>query len=40
MRAGPGNYRGLLFGLKLRLDAEGIAIPCPRRELHLFEENK
>ncbi len=39
-----GNYWALLFDLnkaaKLRLDAEGISIPFPQRDVHLFEENK
>jgi len=30
----------LRFGLERRLDAEGITIPFPRRELHLFAEKK
>jgi len=39
--AGAGDYWGLLFDLnkavKLRLDAEGITIPFPQRDVHLFE---
>ena len=42
--AKPGDYWGLLFDLnkavKLRLDAEGISIPFPQRDVHLFEEKK
>jgi small conductance mechanosensitive channel len=38
------NYWGLLFDLnkavKQRLDAEGITIPFPQRDVHLFEEKK
>ncbi len=40
--ADPGDYWSLLFDLnkaaKLRLDAEGISIPFPQRDVHLFEE--
>ena len=40
--AAPGDYWGLLFDLnkaaKQRLDAEGITIPFPQRDVHLFEE--
>ncbi len=40
--AGAGDYWGLLFDLnkavKLRLDAEGISIPFPQRDVHLFED--
>ncbi len=39
-----GDYWGLLFDLnkavKQRLDAEGISIPFPQRDVHLFEEKK
>jgi small conductance mechanosensitive channel len=38
----PGDYWDLLFELnkavKQRLDAEGISIPFPQRDVHLFEE--
>ena len=37
-----GDYWGLLFDLnkavKQRLDAEGISIPFPQRDVHLFEK--
>jgi len=40
--AAPDDYWSLLFDLnkaaKLRLDAEGISIPFPQRDVHLFEE--
>jgi small conductance mechanosensitive channel len=40
--AAAGDYWSLLFDLnkaaKLRLDAEGISIPFPQRDVHLFEE--
>ncbi len=40
--ADPGDYWSLLFDLnkavKQRLDAEGISIPFPQRDVHLFEE--
>jgi small conductance mechanosensitive channel len=42
--ADAGDYWGLLFDLnkavKQRLDAEGITIPFPQRDVHLFEDNK
>ena len=42
--AKPDDYWGLLFDLnkavKLRLDAEGISIPFPQRDVHIFEEKK
>ncbi len=42
--AAAGDYWGLLFDLnkavKQRLDAEGITIPFPQRDVHLFEEKK
>ena len=42
--ADVGDYWGLLNDLKkavkLRLDAEGISIPFPQRDVHLFEEKK
>jgi small conductance mechanosensitive channel len=38
----PGDYWSLLFDLtkaaKQRLDAEGITIPFPQRDVHLFQE--
>ena len=40
--ADPGDYWSLLFDLnksvKQRLDAEGISIPFPQRDVHLFEK--
>jgi small conductance mechanosensitive channel len=40
--AAAGDYWSLLFDLnkaaKLRLDAEGISIPFPQRDVHLFEK--
>ena len=40
--ADPGDYWSLLFHLnkaiKQRLDAEGISIPFPQRDVHLYEE--
>jgi len=37
----PGDYWGVLFdinkGIKLRLDAEGITIPFPQRDVHIKE---
>ena len=40
--AAAGDYWALLFDLnkavKQRLDAEGITIPFPQRDVHLFEE--
>ena len=42
--ADPGDYWNLLFDLnkavKQRLDAEGISIPFPQRDVHLYEEKK
>jgi small conductance mechanosensitive channel len=42
--AAAGDYWSLLFDLnkaaKQRLDAEGISIPFPQRDVHLFEEKK
>ncbi len=43
MRAGArDDYWAVLFDLnkavKQRLDAEGITIPFPQRDVHLFEE--
>ncbi len=39
--AAPGDYWGLLFDLnkaiKQRLDAEGITIPFPQRDVHLYK---
>jgi small conductance mechanosensitive channel len=39
-----GDYWSLLFDLnkavKQRLDAEGISIPFPQRDVHLFDEKK
>ncbi|MCH8810101.1 MAG: mechanosensitive ion channel, partial [Proteobacteria bacterium] len=38
----PGDYWGLRFDLtkaiKQRLDAEGITIPFPQRDVHLFQD--
>lgn len=40
--AAGGDYWALLFDLnkaiKQRLDVEGITIPFPQRDVHLFEE--
>ena len=40
----PGDYWSLRFDLtkaiKQRLDAEGITIPFPQRDVHLFQEKK
>ncbi len=42
--AAPGDYWNLRFDLtkaiKQRLDAEGISIPFPQRDVHLFEEKE
>ena len=39
-----GNYWGVYFDLtkniKLRFDTEGIAIPFPQRDVHLFQEKE
>ena len=40
--AAPGDYWNLRFdptkAVKQRLDAEGISIPFPQRDVHLFQE--
>jgi small conductance mechanosensitive channel len=42
--ASPDDYWSLLFDLnkavKQRLDSEGISIPFPQRDVHLYEEKK
>ena len=46
LRCWPGadDYWDVLYGLnkavKQRLDAEGITIPFPQRDVHLYEEKK